>query len=158
MISKNQKIPKLVDMLIDASGKYNMRDIAGYRWGPDAIRDMYGIIQQEYGNPLDYINADNILKYVASTGFRYAMGDDFEKEKKRYKKYSSFLHDAYTGDIESTPAIQDSLLNILMEYENEYDFLNRKGQRVAKDIIRKNLYSIPEIKKLFSAYDDVSSK
>ena len=45
-----------------------------------------------------------------------------------------------------------------MEYENEYDFLNREGQRVAKDIIRKNLYSIPEIKKLFSAYDDVTSK
>ena len=63
MPPKKQKIPKLVDMLIDASGKYDMQDIAGYSLGPDAIKDMYGIIQEEYGEPLDYLNTKNILKY-----------------------------------------------------------------------------------------------
>ena len=160
MPPKKQKIPKLVDILIDASGKYDMHDIAGYSWGPDAIKDMYGIIQEEYGEPLDYLNTKNILKYIASAGLRYAMGDEFEEEKSRYQEYAPFLHDAYTGRIEGTPAIKDSLYNILMEYEDKYDFLNPEGQKVAKDIIGRNLYSVPEIRKLYREYDSktVSSK
>ena len=85
---------------------------------------------------------------------------EFEEEKSRYQEYAPFLHDAYTGRIEGTPAIKDSLYNILMEYEDKYDFLNPEGQKVAKDIIGRNLYSVPEIRKLYREYDSktVSSK
>ena len=37
-----------------------------------------------------------------------------------------------------------------MEYENNYDFLNPKGQKVAKDVIKRHLYSINELENLYT--------
>ena len=36
------------------------------------------------------------------------------------------------------------------EYENNYDFLNPEGQKVAKDVIKKHLYSINELENLYT--------
>ena len=37
-----------------------------------------------------------------------------------------------------------------MEYENKYDFLTDKGQNIAKDVISRDLYSLPNIQKLYN--------
>ena len=150
MPPKKQKIPALVDMLIDASGKYDLSDASGRQWTPTSIKNLYNMIQEEYGDPMEYLNTGNILKEVLSSGVRYLIGDDFQEEKDRYKKYGDFLERAYSGDTEKTPAVQDSLYNILMEYENNYDFLNPKGQKVAKDVIKRHLYSINELENLYT--------
>ena len=159
-MAKKQKIPKLVDMLIDASENYRLIDIGGYRWYPDDIEWAYNLAQEEYGNPMQYLNKGNILKEILASTLKYSMGHDFKEEKSQFKKYEDFLRRAYSGETEKTPAVQDSLYNIFMEYEDEYDFLNEEGEKVINDIIEKNLYSLPEIRNLYyrEHYPDIMEK
>ena len=145
-----QKLPKLIDMLINASENYNLIDIGGYQWDPESIRWAYSIAEEEYGDPLQYLNKGNILKEIVKSTVRASMGDKFKEEEKEFKKYEDFLERAYLGKTEETHAVKDSLYNILMEYENKYDFLTDKGQNIAKDVISRDLYSLPNIQKLYN--------
>tara|TARA_R100000152_G_C6582117_1_gene45604 strand:- start:47 stop:514 length:468 start_codon:yes stop_codon:yes gene_type:complete len=148
-MAKKQKIPKLVDMLIDASENYNLHDVSGRAWNPESIKNAYYMAQEEYGNPMQYLNKSNILKEILKSMFRHSTGYDFEEEKEQFKKYEDFLTRAYSGQTEKTPSVRDSLYNIFMEYEDKYDFLNPKGQEVMSDIISRDLYSIPELENLY---------
>ena len=148
-MSSEEKNPILLDLLLKASENYQLEDAAGYIWSPESIKVGYDVIEGEYGNPFQLMNKGNILSEIIKSMVRYKFGDDFSEEQSQYKSNKDFLDKAYRGLLSNTQENKDKMINIYKEWEDKYNFLNKKGESVALDMINRNLYSVEELRNLY---------
>jgi hypothetical protein len=123
--------------LFEWSEKQPDRYAPGGSWSRDDIENILSVLENEYGGVSDKLDKTNLLKAIGKTSWNILTNQNSDPFA---GKFFETLDDAYFRPGRPESPTNDDMLEIFNLYQDKFSVLNKKGEKVAKDIINRGLY------------------